>query len=124
MNTNRGVFIFLDGFKIKKNSQDALSFGFTEMTAQNIIKRNLSKLDDKISPRLIRKYRIIHLIENYDFSPHEIAAFTGWSFSSMFKSIGIDTSSKKNYYEEQWRDYVAKLLVPLESFLKLLDQSS
>jgi hypothetical protein len=88
------------------------------MTAQNIVKRNLSKLDDKISPRLLRKYRIIHLIENYGFSPYQVAAFIGWSFSSMFKSIGIDVSSKKKYFEEQWRDYAVKLLVPLDKLFE------
>jgi len=99
----------------KKESNGTLSFGFTEMTAQNIVKRNLSKLNATISPRLLRNYRITHLMENYGFSYYQIAAFTGWSLSSMFKSMRIEVSSNKdNYYEQQWRDFVGKLLVPLD----------
>lgn len=99
----------------RKKSNGTLAFGFTEMTAQNIVKRNLSKLDAGIHPRLLSRYRIIHLIRNYGFSKYQIAAFTGWSLSSMFRSMGISVSSNMDLYgHSQWRDFVDKLLVPLE----------
>jgi len=85
------------------------------MTAQNIVKRNFSKLNPAINPRLIRKFRIAHLMKNYDFNPYQIALFTGSSPSPMFKNIGIATPSSKNsFYKKHWIDLIEKLLVPLD----------
>jgi len=102
---------------IKENNsrRDALSFGFTEMTAQNIVKRNFSKLNPAINPRLLRKFRIAHLMKNYDFNPYQIAVFTGCSTSPVFKSIGMEApSNKDSYFKKQLVDLIDKLLVPLD----------
>jgi len=99
--------------------QKTHSFRFTEMTAQNIVRRNFRKLNPAINPRLIRKFRIAHLMKNYDFNPYQIAIFTGSSLSPVFKSIGMEApSSKDSYYKKQLVDLIEKLLVPLDQAIE------
>lgn len=97
-----------------KGSPEALRFNFVEMTAQNIIKRNLSNMFPSIHPHLLRHFRVTHLIQNYNFTPYQLTAFTGWSLKSTFGSMGISASSNLDIYSHLvWKDYIDKLLVPL-----------
>jgi len=101
-----------------KAREDALRFDCCEMTVQNIVKKNLRQLDPKIHPHLLRHYRITHLIKAYDFTPYQITAFTGWSMKSTFQQMGVQASSNIDIYAHlQWKDYIDKLLVPLEEIL-------
>jgi hypothetical protein len=102
----------------QKGREDALRFNCTEMTVQNIVKKNLRDLDPNIHPHLLRHYRITHLIKAYDFTPYQITAFTGWSIKSTFGKMGIQASSNIDIYSHlKWQDYIDKLLVPLPEVL-------
>jgi len=101
----------------QKNSEAArtcLRFNFTEMTAQNIVKKCLHQLDPKIHPHSLRHYRITHLIKAYDFSPYQITSFVGWSIKSTVAQMGITASPNIDIYSHlTWKDYIDKLLIPI-----------
>jgi len=102
----------------KENKEHKLSFDFVEMTGQNICKRYLTRLDPKIHPHLLRHYRVNHLIRNYNFSPYQVASYVGWSLKSVFGSMGQQVSSNLDIYSHlQWKDYVDKMTVPLQSVI-------
>jgi len=102
----------------KENTEAKLSFDFVEMTAQNLVRKYLRRLDPKIHPHLLRHYRINHLIRNYNFSPYQISAYVGWSLKGVFGSMGMASSSNLDIYSHlSWQDYVDKLTVPLQSVI-------
>lgn len=110
--------------QFQKGSPAALRFNFTEMTLQNIVRRNLAGFDycfkkpERMHVHALRHFRITHLIQGYNFTPYQISAFTGWSIKSVSGQMGIQASSNIDIYSHlMWKDYVDKLLVPLSEVL-------
>jgi integrase len=100
--------------KTEKARAEALRFHFTEMTAQNIVKKCLNQVDPKVHPHSLRHYRITHLIRCYGFSPYQITCFTGWSLKSVTAQMGISASSNVEIYAHlKWQDFIDLLLIPI-----------
>ena len=97
-----------------------LSFDFTRMTAQNIVKRNLKPLDLQVHPHLLRHWSCTHLVKNYGFSPLQLCSFTGWSLRSTSARMGVNVSSNIDIYLHlAWKDFIAKLLAPIQEVIYL-----
>lgn len=114
----------LQWISARKAGEDALRFDCTEMTVQNIVKRNLAGMREidprirKVHPHFLRHCRITHLIKAYDFTPYQITAFAGWSMESTFQQMGVQASSNIDIYSHlEWKDYIDKLLVPLSEII-------
>jgi len=108
------ILMWIYDQKVGKGRAEALRFHFTEMTAQNIVKKCLREFDPKIHPHSLRHYRITHLINGYNLSPYQITAFMGWSIKSTAAQMGITASSNIDIYSHlTWKDYIDKLLIPI-----------
>jgi len=103
---------------VQKDQQHKLSFDITRMTVQNIVKKNLTQFFPKIHAHSLRHFRITHLINEYDFTPYQITAYTGWSLKSTFGAMRVQASSNLDIYAHlQWRDYIPKLFKPIDAVL-------
>jgi integrase len=91
-----------------------LAFNFTEMTAQNIVKRCLGDFDPSIHPHSLRHFRSTHLQKNYHLDPYELASITGWTMKNVLAAKGQQASSMMDVYiHVNWEDLIPKLNVPL-----------
>ncbi len=103
---------------VQNDPQHKLSFDITRMTVQNIVKKNLERFFPKIHAHSLRHFRITHLINEYEFTPYQITAYTGWSLKSTFGAMGVQASSNLDIYAHlQWRDYIQKLLRPIDTLI-------
>lgn len=92
-----------------------LRFAITRRTLHNIVKTNLRGLDPTIHAHSLRHYRITHLIRDYGFDPFQVSTFVGWSLRSAASNMGKAASPNLDIYAHlAWREYVEKMLVPLD----------
>lgn len=97
-----------------------LNFDFCRMTAQNVVKKHLQALDPEVYPHKLRHWRCTHLVRAYSFTPLQLCSFVGWSLKSMSSQMGINISSNVDVYLHlAWRDYIDKLLIPIQEVIYL-----
>jgi len=93
-----------------------LSFDMSRQRAWQRITEEFRRANyqGRLSPHVLRHWRISHLIEYYDFDPYEVSIYSGWTMAGTFAQMGIQASSNIDIYAHlPWRKYFKKLLVPL-----------
>jgi hypothetical protein len=98
------------------------SFGLdlSRKWVSQIIRDYLKPLDfDRSFLNPLRYFRLTHLRTNYNFQPNDLAAISGHNLTYHFGVIGrVMNSTLEFYLHQQWRNYLPKLLKPLEDIYR------
>jgi hypothetical protein len=107
-----------------KHTNPRLSFAMVQDNVQRIVKQCLSGLRDidpkvtELHPHMLRHWRVGHLRLNYHFTSLDECAYIGWSIRSREANRGQNVSANLDTYSHlSWRDYIEKLLVPIDDVL-------
>lgn len=92
-----------------------VNFALTPQWIGKIWKRRLPQFfnQQEETPRILnplRHYRITHLIDEYNFDPYDITAYTGWKYQTTFGRMGMSSGQLDFYAHLSWRRYFPKLL--------------
>ena len=100
---------------IRDNEDHRLSFDLTRNRVYSIIRKRLKELDQTVGPLSLRRWRITHLVALYDFTPYDIAAFTGLTIRTGFSQIDMSKEMVDTFLNVTWKQYFPKLLRPIYS---------
>jgi hypothetical protein len=100
---------------IRDNEAHRLSFDLTRNRVYSIIRTRLRELDPTIRPLSVRRWRITHLVTRYNFTPYDIAAYTGLTFRTGFSQVDMSEEMGATFLNTLWKQYFPKLLKPIYS---------
>lgn len=99
----------------RDSSGQRLSFDLTRNRVYAIIRKRLRALDSTVGPLSLRRWRITHLVALYDFTPYDIAAYTGLTVRTGFSQVDMSEEMVDTFLNITWKQYFPKLLRPMYS---------
>jgi hypothetical protein len=95
---------------IRDGEDYQLSFDLTRNRVYAIIRTRLRDLDPTIHPLSLRRWRITHLVTRYEFTPYDIAVYTGLTFRTGFSQVDMSEEIGDTLLHSTWKQYFPKLL--------------